>query len=42
MVQEVSGWRGVVAELRLVGRRFVVGVWGGLEGHGSVVFGSNQ
>ena len=30
MVQEVSGWRGVVVELWLVGRRFVVGVQGGL------------
>ena len=41
MVWEVSGWQGVVVELRLVGRRFVVGVRGGLEGHGSMVFGSN-
>ena len=41
MVQEVSGWQGVVVELQLVGRRFVVRVRGGSEGHGSVVFGSN-
>ena len=40
MVQEVSGWQGVVAELWLVDGRVVIKVWSGLEGQASVVLGS--
>ena len=40
MVQEVSGWQGVVVELQLVDGRIVIGVWSGLEGQASVVLGS--
>jgi len=39
MVQEVSGWQGVVAELRLVDGRIVIRVQSGSEGWASVVLG---
>ena len=40
MVQEASGWQGVVVELQLVDGRNVIGVQSDLEGQVSVVLGS--